>query len=195
MGAFFHAVPVFGLVPPLYALVGLIGVFLVLKGRTRDATPGTRERKSLLGIMLQAAGFGLVSAGRVDLTGRLSELDVIGYGAAALAAGVGAILLFASARRAMGANWSIVARTREDHQLVTSGPFARLRHPIYAAMGLFLIGLANALGHLDALLLAVPISLAGTMVRVKIEEKLLAAQFGQQFDAYRKSVPALLPRF
>lgn len=195
MGDFFHAVPIFGLVPPLYALVGLVGALLVLKSRTRDATPGKRESKSLLGIGLQAAGFALVGAGRVDPSGTLTDPDVLIYATLGLGAGIGAIWLFASARRAMGANWSIVARMRDDHDLVTSGPFARLRHPIYAAMGLFLIGLANALGHLDALILAAPIFLVGTMIRIKIEERLLAAQFGDRFEDYRRSVPALLPRF
>ena len=195
MGAFFHAVPVFCLVPPLYALIGLIGVFLVLKDRTRDATPGKRERRSLLGIMLQAAGFGLVSAGPINPGGNLDDPPVLALGLAGLGCGVGAILLFRAARRAMGANWSIVARTREDHQLVTTGPFAKLRHPIYAAMGLFLLGLALSLGHVVSLILAAPLFLAGTMIRVKIEERLLAAKFGGQFDNYRRSVPALLPRF
>jgi protein-S-isoprenylcysteine O-methyltransferase Ste14 len=93
----------------------------------------------------------------------------------------------------MGRNWSLVARTRTDHELVTSGVFARLRHPIYLAMGLFLLGLAISLGHERNLLLSLPLFALGTWIRVREEEKLLRAQFGGAYDSYAASVKRFVP--
>ena len=106
----------------------------------------------------------------------------------------GAIALFASSSHELGRNWSLVARTRSDHQLVRSGPYARVRHPIYLAMLLFLLALAVALGHWLQLIVAVPVFLAGTTIRTRTEDGLLEESFGEQFRAYRKSTPALIPK-
>jgi protein-S-isoprenylcysteine O-methyltransferase Ste14 len=105
----------------------------------------------------------------------------------------GAVLLFAAATRAMGDNWSLVARTRADHRLVTDGVFARLRHPIYLAMALFLLALAIALGHEANLIFAAPLFALGTWIRVHEEEKLLRAQFGDSYERYAASVKRFVP--
>ena len=54
----------------------------------------------------------------------------------------GAVALFVWASRTMGAEWAIVARTRADARLVTAGPFAYVRNPIYVALGLFMLAMA-----------------------------------------------------
>ena len=61
-------------------------------------------------------------------------------------------------------------------------------------MLLFLLALAVALGHWIQLIIAVPIFLAGTAIRTRIEDGLLEESFGEQFRAYRKSTPALIPK-
>ena len=95
-----------------------------------------------------------------------------------------AIGLFVSASRTMGQNWSLVARTRSDHELVTSGPFAYVRHPIYVALFLFMVAISIALGHSERLLFAVPIYALGTWFRIVREERLLRDMFGADYDAY-----------
>ena len=101
--------------------------------------------------------------------------------------------LFTAAAREMGANWSVVARMREGHELVTSGVFARVRHPIYVAMALFLAAMAIAFGHEGQLLIAVPLFVAGTWIRVGEEEKLLRAEFGAAYEAYAARVKRFVP--
>ena len=103
------------------------------------------------------------------------------------------VSLFGWATRTMGRNWAIVAQTREEHELVTSGPFAYVSNPIYAALALFMGGLATASGRLPMLIFAVPLYLIGTMIRVRIEERLLQAQFGSAFADYRSRVKRLVP--
>ncbi len=93
----------------------------------------------------------------------------------------------------MGANWSLVARTREDHRLVQTGPFALVRNPIYVALLGMICALAIALGHAVNLVLAIPLYLIGTLMRVSIEERLLREMFGQAFDDYARRVKRFIP--
>jgi protein-S-isoprenylcysteine O-methyltransferase Ste14 len=93
----------------------------------------------------------------------------------------------------MGRNWSIVARTREDHELVQSGPFAVMRHPIYTAITLQLIGCAVALGHPGRLIVALPLYALGTWLRISVEERLLHTMFGERYDAYAHRVKRFVP--
>ena len=83
---------------------------------------------------------------------------------------------------------------RTDHQLIRNGPYARVRHPIYLGMLLFLLGLAAALGHWLQLVIALPLFIIGTSIRTKSEDQLLHAQFGQAFVDYAASTPSLIPR-
>jgi protein-S-isoprenylcysteine O-methyltransferase Ste14 len=101
--------------------------------------------------------------------------------------------LFFASKRAMGRNWSVVARTRSDHELVTWGPFAHVRHPIYSALFVWLMAMAVALGHYRGLILGVPLYWIGTVLRIVEEEKLLRAQFGEAYDAYAARVKRFLP--
>ena len=153
-----------------------------------------REGKSRIGIILQSisffiAGFGgarpsLPLLSPAALTGALAVLLLMG----------GSLYLFAASSSALGKNWSFEARMRTDHQLIRSGPYARVRHPIYLGMLLFLLGLAVALGHWLQLVVAVPLFLVGTSIRTRLEDRLLEEQFGKEFEEYASSTPALIPR-
>ena len=105
-----------------------------------------------------------------------------------------AIGLFAASSRELGRNWSLVARTRSDHELVRTGPYSRVRHPIYLGLLLFVVAMAVGLGHWAQLLIALPFFFAGTAIRMKVEDSLLEKSFGDTFRDYRKSTPALIPR-
>jgi protein-S-isoprenylcysteine O-methyltransferase Ste14 len=98
------------------------------------------------------------------------------------------------ARRTLGREWSITARVLEGHRLVTSGPYAIVRHPIYAAMLGLWIATALALSWpIGAAVGFVPM-LWGTLIRTTSEDALLRASFGETFEAWARRVPALVPR-
>ncbi|WP_425230271.1 methyltransferase family protein [Sphingomonas sp.] len=194
----FHADPT-GL-PALAALALGFLVFFVslLLARTRrvlDAgeAGATRSPASVLGIALQGLGIGTASFGPQRVT--LDPLSPAALMQAALVAVLmaGAVALFFWASRTMGRNWSLRARVREDHQLVTDGPFAWIRHPIYTAMLLFTLALAVAFGHPRQLLIGLPIFALGTMVRVRAEEALLRGMFGAAYDAWAVRVKRFVP--
>jgi protein-S-isoprenylcysteine O-methyltransferase Ste14 len=95
--------------------------------------------------------------------------------------------------RALGRQWRIDAGLNEDHQLVRSGPYRIVRHPIYTSMLCLLLGTGSLLTPVPILLVATALFMAGTEIRVRIEDTLLASHFGEQFQNYRNTVPAYIP--
>lgn len=179
-----------------FSACGLVFFVFLLRAFSRRApeSGARRDRWSQLGIAIQSIGIGIAGFGRVKPTlAPLSPTSLVGTAAVLLLMG-GAIGLFAASSRELGRNWSLVARMRSDHELVRTGPYARVRHPIYLGMLLFLLALAVALGHWAQLIIALPVFLLGTAIRTRLEDRLLEQQFGEKFRDYRSSTPALIPR-
>ena len=117
------------------------------------------------------------------------DASVFAVGATLTAAG----LLFAVwARRHLGRNWSAVVTIRQDHQLITSGPYAIVRHPIYAGVLLALVGSALAVGEWRALL-ALAIALTSFVRKLRLEERWMREHFGDAYEQYCRRVRALIP--
>lgn len=175
---------------------GLVFFIFLLRAlsRRRPEVGGKRDRRSQVGIAIQSIGIAIAGFGAVKPTlAPLSAASLAGTVLVIFLMG-GAIGLFASSSRELGKNWSLVARMRSDHELVRTGPYARVRHPIYLGMLLFLLALAVALGHWVQLFVAIPFFFAGTTIRTRLEDGLLEQQFGEKFRDYRSSTPALIPR-
>jgi protein-S-isoprenylcysteine O-methyltransferase Ste14 len=81
---------------------------------------------------------------------------------------------------------------RDGHQLVQDGPYAIVRHPIYTGLFAAILGTALTLGTL-ASWIAVASGLAGILLRVDIEERLMASEFGAAHAAYRARTRKLIP--
>lgn len=104
----------------------------------------------------------------------------------------GFLLLAVWARRHLGRNWSGEVRIAVGHQLVRTGPYRFLRHPIYTAMlGMFL-GTALASSQYHALL-AFAILVAAYLRKTRLEEQILHQTFGAEWDTYRRDTWALVP--
>jgi protein-S-isoprenylcysteine O-methyltransferase Ste14 len=114
--------------------------------------------------------------------------------AVSLALAVGAVALAVASKKRLGRHWAMAARVMEGHRLVTDGPFGRVRHPLYAAMGLLLLAPVIGLGSWLGAAIALPLFAFGTFLRVRAEEIVLAAAFGPEFEEYRRRVPAFIPR-
>jgi protein-S-isoprenylcysteine O-methyltransferase Ste14 len=184
--------------PGIVALMagGVVFGLLVVAARIRNrrsAGGGSRSRRSVVGIAIQMIAFTLTGAGRLypDLAPASPPAIIEAFVVTAM---VGtAVWLFTASTRSLGANWSLEARVRDEHELITGGPFAHMRHPIYAAMLLFLVAMAIAIGHLMQLVIAIPLFAIGTMLRVREEERLLRDKFGAEFDAYAARVTRFVP--
>ena len=99
-----------------------------------------------------------------------------------------------AAVRVLGKQWSFQARLVEGHKLVVAGPYSRVRHPIYTAMLGMLLATGIAFSQWPALVVALVLFAIGTLIRVRSEEALLRQEFGDDFEAYVRHVPALFPR-
>ena len=116
------------------------------------------------------------------------------------AAWVGAVIaalgfaLTVWARVHLGSNWSGTVTVKQGHELVRSGPYAWVRHPIYTGLLLMLIGTALALGEWRGVI-AVLITFAALWRKLTLEERWMRETFGTAYDDYRRSVKALIPHW
>jgi len=109
-----------------------------------------------------------------------------------LAIHVGSLGLAVWARRHLGRNWSGAVTIKVDHQLVRSGPYRIIRHPIYTAYLGMCIGTALVSGRPLALLAGV-ITSAAYWRKIRIEEQTLRKAFGPDYEGYRRKSWALIP--
>ena len=104
-----------------------------------------------------------------------------------------ASLLSWTSTRALGRHLRFDAALNPDHELVRSGPYRIVRHPIYTSMLCLLLGTGFLATPIPLLLAAIAIFICGTEIRVGIEDRLLASQFGAEFREYRRNVSAYVP--
>ena len=193
--------------PSPTALVTLIGVMLcwiffaaifLLRKRPPKEHEAKRDRFATLGILLQMFGYFLVffQPPRQPFLPPIAALSgIAGIVFAAFTIGLAAASgwLIESAVRTLGKQWAMRARLIEGHQLITTGPFAYIRNPIYTGMLGMLIATGLATEHWIALIPATVIFVIGLVIRIRTEEKLLRSQFGEQFDDYARRVSAVIP--
>lgn len=122
-------------------------------------------------------------------------LRVVGLviGAPVLFGGVGLIVW---SRLTLGKDY-FVSTGREaqlfaGHRLVTAGPYAVIRHPMYT--GILLVGLGGTLLYRTWTMVFVAMMFFGLMIRAKREDEALAQRFGEEWLRYRRAVPTWLPR-
>ncbi|MFE3191275.1 methyltransferase family protein [Nocardia sp. NPDC059240] len=110
---------------------------------------------------------------------------------------LGAVVIIAGsvlmvwARLALGTMWAGRPMIQEEHELRTGGPYRLVRHPIYTGL-LALVGGAALLQGGPSLVIFAFV-LVWLLRRVRVEDRMLIATFGQRYEEYRNAVPALLP--
>ncbi len=180
---------------PAFALMAIwIAFGLAFAFRARSTGPSgptvKRSPAAMAGVALQAVGYFLVwSSLRRHGPLPIPTLELV----LGLVVGLGAATLALAAVRHLGKQWAVQARLVEGHQLVTTGPYAWVRHPIYSAMLGMLIATGLLIGALQPLAFALAPFLVGTWIRTRREEALLRGQFGEAFEAYRRRAGWLVP--
>jgi len=96
------------------------------------------------------------------------------------------------ARRVLGRNWSAIVTLKHGHELVTRGPYALVRHPIYTGLLLGFLGSAIARGHRSGLV-AVALFFLAALRKYRMEECWMHERFGDAYEAYRSRVKAIVP--
>lgn len=115
---------------------------------------------------------------------------------------LGALILFASIGLylwgliTLGENFNFASgfgvRLQKTHRLVKNGPYAHIRHPMY--LGVILACWGGLLLYRTWTMLVFAILMFGLVNRARTEDAALKQAFGVEWDAYRQTVPAWLPR-
>ncbi len=96
------------------------------------------------------------------------------------------------ARRHLGSNWSGRIEIKMDHELVRSGPYRLLRHPIYTAMVGMYVGTALMVGQMHSLA-GVAMVFFAYWRKVRMEEAKMREAFGSKYDDYRRATWGAVP--
>jgi len=96
------------------------------------------------------------------------------------------------ARTHLGRNWSGTVTVKHDHELIQSGPYRLVRHPIYSGILLAIIGTALVRGQWRGLV-ALAIVMAALWRKLRLEERWMSERFGEQYLRYRARTAAVIP--
>lgn len=147
----------------------------------------------------KATFMALFLSGTLVVTLSLVEYLVRGYGfhAATFVAGIvvaaASFAVRSAAARALGRMWSVHIEIRKEHELVKSGPFGWVRHPIYLAAILELVGAMLVMHASYTWIVFFVFFVPSLFARIRLEERAMIAQFGDAYAEYRKTTPAVLP--
>lgn len=178
-------------------MIGLVG------GSRRPAGRATSDHlgflRSPLFYLVAAAGyFGLCALLwrplPVTLTTPLARILSLILGAASYFPGLALVLWGRlTLGRHYGASSTLGAQLFAGHQLVTRGPYAYVRHPMY--LGLLLVALGGLLIYQTWTFVFFLANFPVFYVRAQREERALSAAFGPEWETYRRRVPAWFPRW
>jgi protein-S-isoprenylcysteine O-methyltransferase Ste14 len=171
-----------------YWAVAAVGTKRNASGRLWRGGIGLR----LLVILLIAAvlRFPSIREFLAETQGYASRSDVLGWtGVALCVLGFGLAII---ARWYLGRNWGMPMSRKEQPELVTSGPYAHIRHPIYTGLILAMLGSALGINIFWALLL-IPVG-AYFIYSARREETVMLQLFPEQYAAYMARTGMLGPR-
>jgi len=163
-------------------------------------TKRTRRRESVASrashIVPLLLGAGLLLWPRFTspwLRARFLPHDLVWFwvGLCCVALGLGFSVL---ARVWLGGNWSGTVTLKQGHELIRTGPYRFVRHPIYTGLLLAVLGSAIAENEWRGLL-GFAVIVWAFVHKLGIEERFLTQQFGDGYTRYRQEVPALVPGF
>jgi protein-S-isoprenylcysteine O-methyltransferase Ste14 len=113
---------------------------------------------------------------------------------------MGALLAFGGVvmvwwtHRTLGRHWSGILELRENHRLISSGPYRHIRHPMYTGFFMMPIGMALVTANLLVALLQIGVTIAMYLARVADEEAMMIDRFGDEYRTYIRQTGRLLPR-
>jgi protein-S-isoprenylcysteine O-methyltransferase Ste14 len=188
------------LIPPIQKLLGIVwlgfGIYWAVSARQSglaETTEANRFRALRFGILVTTfvlllapwLGFSFLNTGAYP-----DSFAVRWVGAVLTTAG---IALAISARRHLVTNWSDKVELKVDHQLIRSGPYAYLRHPIYSGVLLGVAGTALEIGMVRGGV-AFCLLLSSYAIKARKEESVLAGKFGDEFREHQRNTGFLFPR-
>jgi protein-S-isoprenylcysteine O-methyltransferase Ste14 len=93
----------------------------------------------------------------------------------------------------LGRHYDVELEIHRDHELVRTGPYRFVRHPLYTGLGLHFAGACLATGNLVLIAGTLLVTYPALYLRAKTEERLLRERFGPAYDEYAREVGMLVP--
>ncbi len=151
--------------------------------------PLARARSSEFGLLLELAGIVVAWVFPRSMAGG----SVWALGTISVALALASTLFVREAARHLGRHLRMRAVVTDQHELITTGPYAVVRHPIYTSLLGMLLATVLLVSEWQAGLAGVALFLTGTEIRVRAEDGLLERRFPMEFRAYRARVRAYIP--
>jgi protein-S-isoprenylcysteine O-methyltransferase Ste14 len=172
----------------------LVGIYWAVTGlRSKPTTRRENNLSRILHVAVMGLAFGLLFG---SIRSGVLASRFLGNQVWITWAGLGLVIAGAAvavwSRTMLGNNWSGTVTLKHDHELVRSGPYALVRHPIYSGLLLALLGTALALGEVRGLL-AFAVAFIAWGVKSAIEERFLVDHFDGAYIRYRSEVKRLIP--
>jgi len=180
-------------VTPAILWVPFIAYWVLAARETRQSRARVRGASSPVRAALYVAGGALIF-----LSPSLGPFDdrfvpaVVEVGVAGWVLTVIGMLFSIWARVSLGRNWSGRVVLKQGQELVSTGPYALVRHPIYTGLLVALAGSALYDGRWRALL-GLAFFAIGFWLKARSEEDLLEGEFGEEYRSYRARTPMLIP--
>jgi len=149
----------------------------------------TRAGPTRIGLLLECAAIFIAFAFRLPPDSAPGAIRIAGC---FLLGPVSAILSWTAVHH-LGRQFRFNAGLYEDHKLVSTGPYAVVRHPIYSSLLAILGSTLFLLTPWKWAVVSLALFIVGTEIRVRAEDRLLASRFGEEFARYQRRVPAYIP--
>jgi protein-S-isoprenylcysteine O-methyltransferase Ste14 len=170
-------------------IVGVVVWFTPFVSAHRKTGPArTIDPRSRWGVLLQFVAYTLLWQGHFWMR----PMPLWRTCVSVLLFAVAALLSWTSSR-ALAGQLRVVAGLGSEDKLVGSGPYRLVRHPIYTSMLGVLCATAVVIAPWQLFAFSLLLWIVGTEIRVRSEERLLASQFGEEFQKYKQGVSSYIP--
>jgi protein-S-isoprenylcysteine O-methyltransferase Ste14 len=177
----------------IWLVIGIVWLLGALRLKPGASVIYSNTRALEIGVLVCAAMLLFSQSPRAPILNAPFLVPGMVTGTIGVALTVAGAAIAIVARLYLAGNWSAMAAVRQGHEIVRSGPYAWVRHPIYSGALLAAVGTAIAFGQVRDLL-ALPLVAFGFWLKSRSEEQLLLQELGAGYAAYRRQVSsAILP--
>ena len=171
----------------------------ILRGRDnkqsvhqQSSAERNRYRVPMITGIIVSTGFPRIFGPPIDIMGKLLWAPNPAMFIASAAVSVLGLAIALWARNALGANWSYQVTLKQGHELVTNGPYATIRHPIYTAVLLLFLGIMLLIPSICAII-GLGLMIWSCWVKLRQEEVLMLQQFPDSYPASMARTKRLVP--
>jgi protein-S-isoprenylcysteine O-methyltransferase len=190
----FSSMPAHGIAAALVLALYVVQAEVRFGAQARATKAGASDRGSTivvsLAFLVPMFGFILAMKGRIPAT--LPGMPMVAWvgvilGALGFALRLWSLLILRE-------RFTRTLLVQQVHQIEHNGPYRFVRHPGYLGSLLCLNGIGLASGNTVVLIASIVITSAAYYYRIRTEEAMLLASFGEAYESYRRSTGALIPR-